>query len=245
MRNIRVLCSVLVALFMLSLAFPLLAQEAGASARALGSSPAQEDDAAGEDQQPQTLATGDPSTNTEASFFLGGLVGGSFDTIFTGDFSLSSTLENGPTYGGRLGHYRFPFGVEGSFTYSNSGLVASADIANGISVKLPARVMYLEANVLWIIIPGPVQPFFTGGGGFHSYKLTDADGRGINKFGWNFGGGLKINVSRVALRIDVRDHMTSVDANDLGIDRILAEALGIGDQRLHNVEFTFGAGFRF
>jgi len=195
-------------------------------------------------QQGQTLSTGNPSHNTEASFFVGGLVGGDLATLVDDGFSLSSTIENGRTYGGRLGYYTFPLGVEGSFTYSNSGLGITAGFDQA-TVKIGARVMYLEANALLILLPGPVQPFVTGGGGFHSYEFLDLAGVKLQKFGWNFGGGVKVNIKRVSLRVDVRDHLTQFTAADLNIDQEFADLLNIGTQSLHNAELTFGIGFRF
>ena len=192
----------------------------------------------------QALSVANPSHNTEVSFFLGGLVGGDLTSVISGDFSLAGTFQNGRTYGGRVGYYTFPFGVEGSFTHSNSGLAATVDLSE-INIEFAARVVYMEANAILFLIPGPVQPFVTGGGGLHSYKLTDLGGLDINKWGWNFGGGLKINISRVSLRADVRDHMTSVDGQALGIDEEVAELVGLRAQRLHNVEFSFGVGFSF
>ncbi len=195
-------------------------------------------------QPAQALSVANPSRNAEFSFFLGGLVGGDLTTIVSGDFSLAGTFQNGRTYGARVGYYTFPLGVEGSFTHSNSGLAATVDL-NDISVDLAARVVYMEANAILFLIPGPVQPFVTGGGGLHSYKLSDLGGLDVNNWGWNFGGGLKINISRVSLRADVRDHMTSVDGAALGIDEEIAELVGLRAQRLHNVEFSFGVGFSF
>jgi len=192
----------------------------------------------------QALSVANPGRNTKVSFFLGGLVGGDLTTIISGDFSLVGTFQNGRTYGGRVGYYTFPLGVEGSFTHSNSGLAATIDL-DEINVEFAARVVYMEANAILFLLPGPVQPFVTGGGGLHSYKLSDLGGLDINKWGWNFGGGLKINISRVSLRADVRDHMTSVDGLALGIDQQLADLLGFSAQRLHNVELTVGAGFSF
>ncbi len=194
--------------------------------------------------QGQTLAVGAPANNAEVSFFMGGLVGGDLTTLLTDGFSLSSTLEKGRTYGGRIGYYTFPFGVEGSFAYSNSGLGITGGFDN-VTIRLGARAMYAEGNLLLILIPGPVQPFITGGGGLHSYKFIDLAGIDVNKWGWNFGGGLKINIKRVSLRADVRDHLTSITAADLNIDQQLADLLGINAQKLHNVEISFGIGFRF
>lgn len=197
-------------------------------------------------QQPQgqILAVGAPSNHAEVSFFVGGLVGGDLGTLLTDGFSLSSTLENGRTYGGRMGYYTFPLGVEGSFAYSNSGVGLTSSF-DDVTISLGARVMYAEVNALLLLIPGPVQPFITGGGGLHSYKFIDLPGVEVNKWGWNFGGGLKINIKRMSLRADVRDHLTSITAADLNIDQQLADLLGLTSQKLHNVEISFGIGFRF
>ena len=183
--------------------------------------------------------------NAEVSFFIGGLAGGDLVSILGGDFSLSGTLDNGRAYGGRVGYYRWPFGVEGSFTHSNAGLQANASISD-VDIRLSARARYFEANGLLLLIPGPVQPFLTAGGGYHSYAFTDLAGLELNKFGWNFGGGLKFNLFRVSLRIDVRDHLTpDVTAQDLGVDEALANIIGLNNQDLHNVEFSFGLGIKF
>ncbi len=240
-RNLRVF--VLFSCAMTLGVLPALAQEAPLA-------PQQEEIAPASSPPPvvvqpaQALSVAAPSRNTEVSFFLGGLVGGDLPAVITGDFSLAGTFQNGRTYGARVGYYTFPFGIEGSFTHSNSGLAATVDLSE-INIELAARVVYMEANAILFLIPGPVQPFVTGGGGLHSYKLTDLGGLDINKWGWNFGGGLKINISRVALRADVRDHMTTVDGDALGIDQEIADLLGLNAQRLHNVELTFGVGFRF
>lgn len=236
-RRIRVFTLSIVFLHAFVLAAqPVWAQE-GTAAPPTPSAPAQQ-------PQGQTLAVGVPSNNAEVSFFVGGLVGGDLSTLLTDGFSLSSTLENGRTYGGRIGYYTFPFGVEGSFAYSNSGLGITGSF-DDVTIRLGARVMYAEANALLILIPGPMQPFITGGGGLHSYKFIDLAGIDVNKWGWNFGGGVKINIKRVSLRADVRDHLTSITAADLNIDQQLADLLGITSQKLHNVEISFGIGVRF
>ena len=193
----------------------------------------------------QAMTVASRSHNAEISFFLGGLAGGDLVSILGGDFSLSGTLDNGRADGGRIGYYRWPFGVEGSLTHSNAGLQARASIADA-DVTLRARALYFEANGLLLLIPGPVQPFLTAGGGYHSYAFTDLAGLEFSKFGWNFGGGLKFNISRVSLRVDLRDHLTpDVNAQDLGVDEDIANLIGLNNQDLHNVEISFGFGIKF
>jgi opacity protein-like surface antigen len=186
------------------------------------------------------LVASPASAEGEATFVIGGLVGGDFVEILQGDFSLTSTFENGTLYGGRLGYYGFPLGIEGSFIYSRSGLsVNVADIA------LDARVGYGEVNALLLILPGPVQPFVTAGGGVHYFKFTEFDDAQAAKFGWNFGGGLKASISRLALRVDLRNHRTTFTAGDFGIDDEITDALEIRDVSLNNIEVSFGIGIRF
>lgn len=181
------------------------------------------------------------SAEAEATFVMGGLLGGSFVEILEGDFSLESTFENGPLFGGRLGWYGFPIGVEGSFVYSGSGL--TVDIIDDLRVD--AKVMYGELNALLIILPGPVQPFVTGGGGLHYFELSEFDSAKVYQFGWNFGGGIKAHVSRLALRFDIRNHRTPFSAGDFDLDEEIAEALGLQSVALNNLEISFGVGIRF
>ena len=192
----------------------------------------------------QALSVANPSRNFEVSFFLGGLAGGDLTSIISGDFSLSSAFQNGRAYGGRVGYYKFRLGVEGSFTHSDRGLAAPVNL-NQSGSDPAARVQYMEANAILFLLRGPLQPFVTVGGGMHSYRLSALGGVDVKNWGWNLGGGLKIKVSRLSLRADLRDHMTSVDGAALGIDPQIADLLGLNAQRLHNVELSFGVGFSF
>lgn len=241
-RNLRILVATSCALALGAL--PALAQEPTTPPPLPVADPAPIEPAAEPVPQTQQLSVASPGRNIEATFFMGGLVGGDIMNVLSGDFSLSSTFENGRTYGGRIGYYTFPLGVEGSFTHSKSGLAASLDIADA-NIDVAARVMYWEANALLFILPGPVQPFITGGGGMHSYKIDDLSGLDLRQWGWNFGGGLKINIDRVSLRADVRDHLTRFDAASLNISDELADLLGVNQTSLHNVEITFGVGIAF
>jgi hypothetical protein len=167
-------------LFFLSIASSCALLVAAVPAVAQSASESTSVTAAPQTPQPQDqLATGGGSHNGEVSFFVGGLVGGDLVGLLDDGFSLSSTLNNGRTYGGRVGYYSFPLGAEGSFAYSKSGLGLSADLEE-VTVKIGARVMYLEANGLLILIPGPVQPFLTAGGGLHSYEFLDLAGLGVS-----------------------------------------------------------------
>ena len=183
----------------------------------------------------------------EVTGVFGGLLGGDLNNVLAGDISIKGAVDNGPLYGVRVGAIGGLFGVEGSFVRSPTGVSVTT---SGGRAGLDASVSYLEGNVLFIPIPGPVSPFVTAGIGWHSYEL-EYDIVGVTlqddfqKFGWNFGGGIKINIKGLTLRGEVRDHITKVGPADFGLEDI-ADALGIRDEStVHNIEISGGVGIRF
>lgn len=186
----------------------------------------------------------------EITAIIGILFGGDLEALLDDeDFSISRGFENGPTYGLRVGWIGYPLGVEGSVVYSPTGIQAAA----GDVATVDAEVMYGEVSALLIFLPGPVSPFVTGGLGYHALDLSadlaggavTLDGIEIRKLGYTYGGGIKANIRRVTLRLDVRDHLTGIDDGDL-VHPALAEALELDfEDSLHNVELSFGVGFRF
>jgi opacity protein-like surface antigen len=188
----------------------------------------------------------------EFAVTIGALVGGDFEALITADdVSLTRNFKNAPLYGARLGWFGYPLAVEASLAYSPSGLSGSLQES---FLTIDTRVLYLEANVLLIILPGPVSPYLIGGLGLHSFdfranveqieetfKLGD-----VNKLGYNFGGGLKFNLSRISIRAEIRDHFTKFKVEDFLFDPVIGELLGIEvDQTLHNLEISGSVGFRF
>ena len=192
-----------------------------------------------------------PSTayaQVEATGVIGGLLGGDLNNLISGTASIKTTFDNGPLYGFRVGWIGGFIGAEGSFVYSPSGVKISAPSS---PIELDGKVNYTEGNFLVIPIPGPVSPFFTIGAGWHRYTLNlnvatlATDEVKIEKFGWNFGGGIKINIKGLTLRGEVRDHLTKVGPDDFDVADI-AEEIGFnGEQTLHNVEISGGIGVRF
>ncbi|MGH9462784.1 MAG: hypothetical protein ACRD1X_16330 [Vicinamibacteria bacterium] len=185
----------------------------------------------------------------EATFFVGGLLGGDINALDRGD--VVSSFKNGAIYGGRAGWFGYPFAVEGSFGYSPNGLSA---VVEDELLEVDTRVTYIDANALLIILPFAVSPFVTGGYGLQSFDFhgdiqpigADVNLATVNKFGFNFGGGVKGNIGRVTVRADVRDHVTKFEETDFGIAGALAELLGIQfEETVHNVEVSFGVGVRF
>ena len=133
----------------------------------------------------------------EVTGVIGGMLGGDLNNIRLGTSSIESAYENGPLYGARIGWIGKFGGAEGSFVGSPSGVKISVP---GRNVGVDGRVYYLEANALLVPIPGPVSPFFRAGLGMHSYQLdldigsVNVSGDPIRKLGYNFGGGIKINI---------------------------------------------------
>lgn len=191
------------------------------------------------------LGTGRASADGAVSVFGGANVGGNLNLLTDiGNLDLESSIKNSPIFGMRVGTYGFPIGFEGSLTYSPSAIIGG--INDQLDIK--TNILYAEANVLVIILPGPVAPFVTGGAGVHylGFNLADLASTSQTKFGWNFGGGLKINVAPVQLRVDIRDHVTTMGLGDLGLG-FVGDLIGLEttDARVHNVELSFGVGIRF
>ena len=177
--------------------------------------------------------------------FIGASTGSDITILADTEFDLQTSLKKSPIFGLRIGAYGFPVGIEGSLSYSPTSLI------EGVfddQLQAATGILYAETNVLIIILPGPVSPFVTGGGGLHYLDFNIADVLDVRRqhFGYNFGGGIMINVSKLALRFDVRDHVTTFGLNDFGLG-ILGGIVGLDntDARIHNVEISLGLGIRF
>jgi len=194
---------------------------------------------------------GSAGAEGEVTFVFGASISGDISVLSNElDFSdVQTAVKNSPLFGIRLGNYGYPFGIEASLIYSPSGLSGGAfdDL-----IEANASILYTEANVVIVIIPGPVSPFVTGGLGLHylSFNLADLVSFNRSKLGYNFGGGVKVNASRVSFRLDLRDHVTTFGFGDLGlgiIGDLIGDLIGLSnaETRLHNVELSFGLGIRF
>jgi opacity protein-like surface antigen len=173
--------------------------------------------------------------STEATFSIGALLGDDIGLNLGIIDDATAKFENSPIYGGRLGWYGFPLGIEGSVMYSPTGVV----IEPSFLTPDKASLLYAEANVLLIIIPGPVAPFVTGGVGAHRIEFGFGQGKLTETvFGWNWGGGLKAKFGPISLRGDLRDHVSKFESDD-----VLA-LLGIANT-FHNWEASVGIGVAF
>lgn len=180
-----------------------------------------------------------------AFFVFGANVGGNVNVLTDDGVDLATAFENSPLFGVRVGSYGFPVGFEGSLVYSPSALVGG--VFDG-AIDATTNILYTEANLLLIVLPGPISPFVTAGAGIHylDFNIADLATTSRTKFGWNVGGGLKLNFERVGVRFDVRDHVTTLGLSDFGLGS-LGGALGLSttDARIHNVEVSVGVGIRF
>ncbi len=185
------------------------------------------------------LAPSPASAGPELTFVLGAMIGDSLtDVLQIRPNNLTAGFKNAPIYGGRLGWSAFPFALEGSLLVSPSGI----NIEN--VGTLDARLIFAEAEIQLLILPGPITPFIGGGLGLHNMRLNIGTRPSETTIGYVFGGGLKAAFGTLGIRVDVKDHITPLDVTALG-DEFIA-ALGIAETtRSHNVEFSGGLTIRF
>jgi len=83
-----------------------------------------------------------------------------------------------------------------------------------------------------------IRPFVCGGGGFSTFfppGTSAFQGNGITKFGYNYGGGVKVRLSPIyGMRFDLRDYVTGKPFD-------LPNVRGM----LHNVEVSAGIAILF
>lgn len=173
--------------------------------------------------------------STELTFVIGALLGDdvTLDLGIIGD--AKAKFDNAPIYGGRVGWYGFPLGIEASVLYSPTGLTVEPLFFTPDSVS----ILYAEVNALLIILPGPVAPFVTGGVGAHRIDFGfDIGSLNETAFGWNWGGGLKAKIGPIAVRGDLRDHVSNFESSDV------LSLLGVTNS-FHNWEASLGIGVAF
>lgn len=179
------------------------------------------------------------SAGPEVTFVLGAMIGDSLaDVLQVRPSTLTEGFNNAPIFGGRVGWSAFPFALEGSLLYSPSGI----NIANVGS--LDADLVYAEAELQILILPGPVAPYVGGGIGIHSLQLKVSTVPRETVVGYVFGGGLKVAFGSLGLRVDLKDHITPLKVTELSPEFL--QVVGIAaDTNAHNVEFSGGLTIRF
>ncbi|MBI3693590.1 MAG: outer membrane beta-barrel protein [Acidobacteria bacterium] len=143
-------------------------------------------------------------------------------------------LDNGFRISARLdiNSWRF-FSHEIGYGYNRTHLVAGQDkVGMGIHQGFYDFLVHATPE------GSGVRPFVCGGGGFASYYPPGASafaGNGITKFGYNYGGGVKVKLSPIyGVRFDIRDYVTAKPFD-------LPNVKG----RLHNIEVSAGVSILF
>lgn len=186
------------------------------------------------------LAAPSPAAaDAEVTGVVGAFIGDSLrDVVGVRPGNIGDDFDNAPLYGGRIGWSAFPFLLEGSVVVSPSGL--SRQDAQIFDV----RATYAEAGVFLLLFPGPVSPFVGGGIGLHRFTLDSGSNPTETISGYHLGGGLRVKLGTLGLRVDARDHITPFDSADL--DPEFAELLDLTrDGNLHNVEVSAGLTISF
>lgn len=145
------------------------------------------------------------------------------------------TVDDGVRIGSRMALNTGNFiGHEFSYAWQRSKLKIAGDEYGSMSIHNIYYNFVLHATPEGSV----VRPFITGGGGvsvFNPPGFSSFSGAGDNKFGYNYGAGLKFKVTEsYGIRLDVRDHVTGKPFN-----------LPDNGGRLHNLEISAGFSMLF
>lgn len=183
------------------------------------------------------LALADTARAAEASAFLGAahISDKSIGALEIGDLPLA--LSDGFKTGGRLTLGGGLLAHEISYGYERHDLEV-----NGQKDSV-ATIHQLFYDLVVHILPGGsmVRPFVVGGAGIVRFVPGDSEllqlASGETKFGWNYGGGVKIKLAPMfGVRFDVRDHVTS-KPNFLNLPNVSG--------KLHDLEISGGVSLYF
>ena len=144
-------------------------------------------------------------------------------------------LDNGFRLAARLdiNSWRF-FGHEIGYGYNRSKLVFGSQDQTGLGIHQGFYDFVAHA------LPegSPVRPFACGGGGFSTFYPPGSSafvGNGITKFGYNYGGGVKVKLAPVyGVRFDIRDYVTGKPFDVPNVKGLL-----------HNIEVSAGFAILF
>lgn len=184
--------------------------------------------AVGRAQVAEVAITGGWSAFTDSNVgFLG------FDAA-TGD---QVDVDNGIRIGGRLSMNRWFLGHEISYAWQKSNLNIENQGSDGMSIQNFYYNFVAHATPQGTAI----RPFVTAGVGVSTFfppGFSSFSGSGDNKFGYNYGGGLKFRLSeKFGLRFDVRDHVTGRPFDQFGVQT--------ASGKLHNIEYSAGFALLF
>lgn len=148
-------------------------------------------------------------------------------------FESNQNLENGLTYGVRLGyHFTRHWTVEGAVSMVNSAVddagITGASPGQFRSPADDVDLLLYQVDALYHFRPNnKLSPYLVGGYGAADYSPSISN-KEMSTF--NLGGGIKYWLTdTVALRLDVRDHFVSE----------------VFDDGYHNISTTLGVSFAF
>jgi len=149
------------------------------------------------------------------------------------------SVDNGIRIGGRLSMNRWFLGHEISYAWQKSNLKVESS-AGSDSAGMSIQNFYYNFVAHATPQGTAIRPFVTAGVGVSTFfppGASSLSGGGDNKFGYNYGGGLKFRLSeKFGLRFDVRDHVTGRPFKDF-----LQPVSG----KLHNTEYSAGFALLF
>ncbi len=154
-----------------------------------------------------------------------------------GDPGSELKLDNGLRIGARLSMNRWFLGHEISYSWQRSQFRQEGQDPASMSIQ---NIYY---NFVVHATPEgtAIRPFVTGGGGVSTFfppGVSSLSGSGDNKFGFNYGGGVKFRLTdKFGLRLDVRDHVTGRPFERFGVNTL--------DGKYHNVEYSAGFALLF
>lgn len=157
-----------------------------------------------------------------------------FEDAF-GEEPAEYTIDDGIRIGSRMGLNTGNFvGHEFSYAWQRSKLSILGQDFGNMSIHNIYYNFLLHATPEGSVI----RPFITGGGGvsvFNPPGFSSFSGAGDNKFGYNYGAGIKIKMTEsYGIRLDVRDHVTGKPFD-----------LPDNSGRLHNMEISAGFSLLF
>jgi hypothetical protein len=172
---------------------------------------------------------------------------------------ISLSLRRPQLSGNDLGTFGFagqPVRLESGYGFAarldlNSGRFLAHELSYGIDREQltlsgeelgPVTVHQFFYDLVFHLTPREtrLRPFVVGGLGFSSFFPPATDilqTGGITKFGYNYGGGLKVKLHRrFGLRVDIRDHVSS-KPNILSLPDVTG--------KLHQLELSAGLSLLF
>ncbi len=183
-----------------------------------------------------SLAAPTTANAQEIALTVGRVVGD--DVLDAVDGSVGLGFGDAGIYGVRVGLGAILVQAEGSILYSPTDLFVDTPGQIGSSIT------YAEIAMAIKVVPGPIGPFLAGGVGYHRLTFDIVDADNYTTLGYNVGAGVKFGLGSVAVRLDVRDHITPIKVDKL--DPVLLPLIGLtADKTVHNFEMSLGLVLSF